>query len=235
MNCFERPTGSMRSLTVVSRAIFPRTMRRPCWEHSLAMRNRASILHVPRGVTVRAHHVARIVNGQPLALHRDPAGGGVVLKTIAVLVGPDLHLESSPCVSAALEAISCGESIVQLTPSFRVHRFASVPIIMTWAACSTFALIVFFTRRLIAAARGRRPSCSIKIFPISSCWFRVKMRPLQRIRSPHGKSLPRAMKGRPIRREARIRFHVFFMFFTLTLGWLARGHASNDDWILLTS
>lgn len=153
----------------------------------------------------------QLLNGNPLALHRDPQVKGFLL-TIAVLVG--LIFVSVQSVFPQHWEQSLREALFNITSIISGTGFASVDY-MAWGP---FPVALFFFTGLIGGCAGST-TCSIKIFRYQLLFASIRAQ-LQRIRSPHGIFTPR-YDGRPIRGDVMISVMSFFMFFTLTLGLVA--------------
>jgi trk system potassium uptake protein TrkH len=153
----------------------------------------------------------QLINGNPMALHRDPQVRGFVL-TISVLVAllvllldSDVHLDNEQAVREAFFNVT---SIISGT------GYASVDY-MQWGS---FAVALFFFIGLIGGCAGST-ACSIKVFRYQLLFASIRAQ-LQRIRSPHGIFTPR-YDGRPVAEEVLASVMTFFMFFVVTLGVVA--------------
>ncbi|MFD2738486.1 TrkH family potassium uptake protein [Sulfitobacter aestuarii] len=150
----------------------------------------------------------QLINGNPLALHRDPQVRGFLL-TVAVLVCAIFvvllrvfpqHWEQS-----------LRESLFNITSIISGTGYASVDY-MGWGP---FAVALFFFTGLIGGCAGST-SCSIKIFRYQLLFASIRAQ-LRRIRSPHGIFTPR-YDGRPVGPDVLSSVMSFFMFFVVTLG-----------------
>ncbi|MDG1069118.1 MAG: TrkH family potassium uptake protein [Sulfitobacter sp.] len=150
----------------------------------------------------------QLVNGNPVALRRDPQVRGFIL-TIAVLVlllvvllEEGVHMSNEQAIREALFNVT---SIISGT------GFASVDY-MQWGS---FAIALFFFMGLIGGCAGST-ACSVKVFRYQLLFASIRAQ-LRRIRSPHGIFTPR-YDGRPVSEEVLASVMTFFMFFVLTLG-----------------
>ena len=150
----------------------------------------------------------QLVNGNPVALRRDPQVRGFIL-TIAVLVlllvvllEEGVHMSNEQAIREALFNVT---SIISGT------GFASVDY-MQWGS---FAIALFFFMGLIGGCAGST-TCSVKVFRYQLLFASIRAQ-LRRIRSPHGIFTPR-YDGRPVSEEVLASVMTFFMFFVLTLG-----------------
>lgn len=153
----------------------------------------------------------QLINGNPLALHRDPQVRGFVM-TVAVLVlllvvllEEDVHFGLEQALREALFNVT---SIISGT------GYASVDY-MQWGS---FAVVLFFFIGLIGGCAGST-ACSIKIFRYQLLFASIRSQ-LQRIRSPHGIFTPR-YDGKPVAEDVLASVMSFFMFFVVTLGVVA--------------
>jgi trk system potassium uptake protein TrkH len=150
----------------------------------------------------------QLINGNTIALYRDPQVRGFVM-TIAVLItlltlllDESVHLDHEQAVREALFNVT---SIISGT------GYASVDY-MQWGS---FAVALFFFIGLIGGCAGST-ACSIKVFRYQLLFASIRAQ-LRRIRSPHGIFTPR-YDGRPVSEEVLASVMAFFMFFILTLG-----------------
>ena len=153
----------------------------------------------------------QLVNGNPVALWRDPQVRGFV-RTIFVLVlllvlflETDVHMGNEQAFREALFNVT---SIISGT------GYASVDY-MQWGS---FAVALFFFIGMIGGCAGST-ACSIKVFRYQLLFASVRAQ-LRRIRSPHGIFTPR-YDGRPVTEEVLASVMSFFVFFILTLGLVA--------------
>ncbi|KIN71751.1 Trk system potassium uptake protein [Sulfitobacter guttiformis KCTC 32187] len=150
----------------------------------------------------------QLINGNPMALHRDPQVRGFVI-TISVLIvmlvlllEEGVHLDNEQAVREAFFNVT---SIISGT------GYSSVDY-MRWGG---FAVALFFFIGLIGGCAGST-ACSVKIFRYQLLFASIRTQ-LRRIRSPHGIFTPR-YDGRPVTEEVLASVMTFFMFFVLTLG-----------------
>lgn len=150
----------------------------------------------------------QLINGNPVALHRDPQVRGFVL-TIALLVlllfvvlEEGTHLDHEQAIREALFNVT---SIISGT------GYASVD----YSQWGSFAVALFFFIGLIGGCAGST-ACSVKIFRYQLLFASIRVQ-LRRIRSPHGIFITR-YDGRPVSEEILGSVMTFFMFFVLTLG-----------------
>jgi trk system potassium uptake protein TrkH len=153
----------------------------------------------------------QLINGNPMALHRDPQVRGFVM-TIAVLVGL-LVLLLDEGVHLGHEA-AVREAFFNVTSIISGTGYASVDY-MQWGG---FAVALFFFMGLIGGCAGST-ACSIKVFRYQLLFASIRAQ-LRRIRSPHGIFIPR-YDGRPVTEEVLASVMSFFMFFIVTLGLVA--------------
>lgn len=153
----------------------------------------------------------QLINGNPMALHRDPQVRGFVM-TIVVLIAlltllldADVHLDHEQAIREAFFNVT---SIISGT------GYSSVDY-MQWGS---FAVALFFFIGLIGGCAGST-ACSIKVFRYQLLFASIRAQ-LRRIRSPHGIFTPR-YDGRPISEEVLASVMSFFMFFVVTLGLIA--------------
>jgi len=150
----------------------------------------------------------QLINGNPLALHRDPQVRGFVLTILVlvllliVLLEESVHLDNEQAVREALFNVT---SIISGT------GYASVDY-MQWGS---FAVALFFFMGLIGGCAGST-ACSVKVFRYQLLFASIRAQ-LRRIRSPHGIFTPR-YDGRPVTDEVLSSVMSFFVFFILTLG-----------------
>jgi trk system potassium uptake protein TrkH len=150
----------------------------------------------------------QLINGNPLALHRDPQVRGFVM-TIAVLVSLLLLLLEEGVHLDHEEALR--EAFFNVTSIISGTGYASVDY-MQWGS---FAVALFFFIGLIGGCAGST-ACSIKVFRYQLLFASIRAQ-LGRIRSPHGIFTPR-YDGRPVTEEVLASVMTFFMFFVVTLG-----------------
>lgn len=153
----------------------------------------------------------QLINGNPMALHRDPQVRGFVMTIIVLialltlLLDADVHLDHEQAIREAFFNVT---SIISGT------GYASVDY-MQWGS---FAVALFFFMGLIGGCAGST-ACSIKVFRYQLLFASIRAQ-LRRIRSPHGIFTPR-YDGRPVTEEVLASVMAFFMFFILTLGLVA--------------
>jgi trk/ktr system potassium uptake protein len=153
----------------------------------------------------------QLVNGNPLALHRDPQVRGFIT-TIAVLVLV-LFVVLQHVFPKHWEQ-SLREALFNITSIISGTGFASVDY-MQWGP---FAVGMFFFIGLIGGCAGST-ACSIKIFRYQLLFASIRAQ-LRRIRSPHGIFKPR-YDGRPVGPDVLASVMSFFMFFVVTFGLVA--------------
>ena len=153
----------------------------------------------------------QLINGNPLALHRDPQVKAFVATVAVIVLMVFLSLQTS--FTRDWED-SFRESLFNITSIISGTGYASADY-MTWGA---FPIAVFFFTGLIGGCAGST-SCSIKIFRYQLLFASIRSQ-LRRIRSPHGVFTPR-YDGRPVTSDVLISVMSFFMFFTVTLGLFA--------------
>lgn len=106
------------------------------------------------------------------------------------------------------------ESLFNITSIISGTGYASVDY-MGWGS---FPIMLFFLIGLIGGCAGST-ACSIKIFRYQLLFASIKTQ-IRRIRSPHGVFMP-LYDGRPIGTDVLTSVMSFFMFFVLSLGFLA--------------
>ena len=150
----------------------------------------------------------QLINGNPLALHRDPQVRGfvttivVLIALLTLLLDADVHLDHEQAIREAFFNVT---SIISGT------GYSSVDY-MQWGG---FAITLFFFMGLIGGCAGST-ACSIKVFRYQLLFASIRAQ-LRRIRSPHGIFTPR-YDGRPVSEEVLASVMSFFMFFVVTLG-----------------
>ena len=150
----------------------------------------------------------QLINGNPLALHRDPQVRGFVM-TVGVLVLALLVLLDEDVHFGVEQALR--EALFNVTSIISGTGYASVDY-MQWGS---FAVALFFFIGLIGGCAGST-ACSIKIFRYQLLLASIRAQ-LRRIRSPHGIFTPR-YDGRPVGADVLSSVMSFFMFFIVTLG-----------------
>ncbi|MBB3993017.1 trk system potassium uptake protein TrkH [Sulfitobacter undariae] len=150
----------------------------------------------------------QLINGNPVALRRDPQVRGFVMTIfvlvilLVVLLEEGVHLGNEQAFREALFNVT---SIISGT------GFSSVDY-MQWGS---FAVALFFFMGLIGGCAGST-ACSVKIFRYQLLFASIRAQ-LRRIRSPHGIFTPR-YDGRPVTEEVLASVMSFFVFFIVTLG-----------------
>lgn len=150
----------------------------------------------------------QLINGDFVALHRDPQVRGFVM-TVGVLVVILFILLRSQLGLPWEQSLR--EGLFNITSIISGTGFASVDY-MEWGS---FAVALFFFVGLIGGCAGST-ACSIKIFRYQLLFASIRAQ-LQRIRSPHGIFIPR-YDGRPVGPDVLGSVMSFFMFFIVTLG-----------------
>jgi len=153
----------------------------------------------------------QLINGNPVALWRDPQVRGfvgtivVLIIVLIVILEEGVHLDREQGVREALFNVT---SIISGT------GYASVDY-MKWGS---FAVALFFFIGLVGGCAGST-ACSVKVFRYQLLFASIRAQ-LRRIRSPHGIFTPR-YDGRPVSEEVLASVMTFFIFFVLTLGIVA--------------
>ncbi|KIN76511.1 Trk system potassium uptake protein [Sulfitobacter mediterraneus KCTC 32188] len=153
----------------------------------------------------------QLINGNPLALHRDPQVRGFLV-TILILVAV-IVISLQQTFSFGWER-SFREALFNITSIISGTGYASVDY-MQWGP---FAVALFFFIGLIGGCAGST-ACSIKIFRYQLLFASIRAQ-LRRIRSPHGIFTPR-YDGRPVGQDVLSSVMSFFMFFVVTMGLVA--------------
>lgn len=153
----------------------------------------------------------QLINGQPMALHRDPQVRGF-LWTVAVVVL--LIFATVQNVFPNEMEQSLREALFNVVSIMTGTGYASVDY-MQWGS---FAVAIFFFAGLIGGCAGST-ACSVKIFRYQLLFASIRAQ-LRRIRSPHGIFVPR-YDGRPVGIDILASVITFFMFFVLTMGLIA--------------
>ena len=153
----------------------------------------------------------QLVNGNTMALHRDPQIRGF-LGTLAVLVVVMFILLQYTFPHSWERSFR--EALFNITSIISGTGYASADY-MQWGA---FAVAVFFFIGLIGGCAGST-ACSVKIFRYQLLFASIRSQ-LRRIRSPHGVFTPR-YDGRPVGNDVLSSVMSFFMFFVVTLGLIA--------------
>ncbi|MEX3315902.1 TrkH family potassium uptake protein [Sulfitobacter sp. PS-8MA] len=153
----------------------------------------------------------QLINGNPVALHRDPQVRGFLV-TLAVLVGVGFVLLRGVFSYDAERMLR--EALFNITSIISGTGYASADY-MTWGP---FAVALFFFIGLIGGCAGST-TCSIKIFRYQLLFASIRAQ-LRRIRSPHGVFTPR-YDGRPVGGDVLSSVMSFFMFFIVSLGLIS--------------
>ncbi|MDF1727899.1 MAG: TrkH family potassium uptake protein [Sulfitobacter sp.] len=153
----------------------------------------------------------QLINGNPLALHRDPQVRGFVMTVLVLVAVVFLTLQQ---VFPHHWEQSFREALFNITSIISGTGYASADY-MTWGP---FAVALFFFIGLIGGCAGST-ACSIKIFRYQLLIASIRAQ-LQRIRSPHGIFQPR-YEGRVVGQDVLSSVMSFFMFFIVTLGLVA--------------
>ncbi|MEP5729243.1 MAG: TrkH family potassium uptake protein [Sulfitobacter sp.] len=153
----------------------------------------------------------QLLNGDAMALHRDPQVRGF-LATIVVLVAV-IFLVLNTGFGRAWED-NFREALFNIVSILSGTGYSSVDY-MLWGS---FAVALFFFIGLIGGCAGST-ACSIKIFRYQLLFASIRAQ-LRRIRSPHGVFTPR-YDGRPVGQDVLSSVMSFFMFFIVTLGLIA--------------
>lgn len=153
----------------------------------------------------------QLINGNPLALQRDPQVRGFLM-TIAVLVG--VVFVSLRLVFTHHPEQMLREALFNITSIISGTGYASVDY-MLWGA---FPIAIFFFIGLIGGCAGST-SCSIKIFRFQLLFASIGAQ-LRKTRSPHGVFTPR-YAGRPVGDEVLNSVMTFFMLFVVSIGLLS--------------
>ena len=150
----------------------------------------------------------QLINGNPMAIHRDKQVQGFLLTIGALVLVIFLALQK---VFPHHWEQSLREALFNITSIISGTGYASVDY-MTWGA---FPVAMFFFIGLIGGCAGST-ACSIKIFRYQLLFASIRAQ-LRRIRSPHGLFTPR-YDGRPVTQDVLTSVMSFFMFFIVTLG-----------------
>ncbi len=153
----------------------------------------------------------QLINGQPMALHRDPQVRGF-LWTVAVVVLLIFATVQSFFPNEMEQ--SWREALFNVVSIMTGTGYSSVDY-MQWGS---FAVAIFFFAGLIGGCAGST-TCSVKIFRYQLLFASIRAQ-LRRIRSPHGIFVPR-YDGRPVGTDILASVITFFMFFVLTMGLIA--------------
>ena len=153
----------------------------------------------------------QLINGNPLALHRDPQVRAFVI-TILILVLL-IFITLNQVIPRHWE-VSLREALFNVTSIISGTGYASADY-MLWGP---FAVALFFFIGLIGGCAGST-ACSVKIFRYQLLFASIRAQ-LMRIRSPHGIFTPR-YDGRPVGADVLASVMSFFMFFVVTMGLVA--------------
>ena len=153
----------------------------------------------------------QLINGNPVALHRDPQVRGFFMTLIFLVVIVFFVLRSGTTYES--ERI-LREAIFNITSIISGTGYASADY-MKWGS---FAVALFFFIGLIGGCAGST-TCSIKIFRYQLLFASIRAQ-LRRIRSPHGVFTPR-YDGRPVGADVLSSVMSFFMFFVVSLGLIS--------------
>lgn len=153
----------------------------------------------------------QLINGNPVALWRDPQVRGFVA-TIAVLIVVLIVMLEEGVHLGHEQALR--EAMFNVTSIISGTGYASVDY-MKWGS---FAVALFFFIGLVGGCAGST-ACSVKIFRYQLLFASIRAQ-LRRIRSPHGIFTPR-YDGKPVSEEVLASVMSFFIFFVLTLGVVA--------------
>jgi len=153
----------------------------------------------------------QLINGNPVALHRDPQVRGFFMTLTFLVVIVFFVLRSGTTYES--ERI-LREAIFNITSIISGTGYASADY-MKWGS---FAVALCFFIGLIGGCAGST-TCSIKIFRYQLLFASIRAQ-LRRIRSPHGVFTPR-YDGRPVGADVLSSVMSFFMFFVVSLGLIS--------------
>ena len=153
----------------------------------------------------------QLLNGNTMALHRDPQVRGFLV-TVVILVAIAVLLLRNQMGHPWEQSLRQG--LFNIISIISGTGYASVDY-MQWGA---FAVALFFFIGLIGGCAGST-ACSIKIFRYQLLFASIRSQ-LRRIRSPHGIFTPR-YDGRPVGQDVLSSVMSFFVFFIVTLGLVA--------------
>jgi trk system potassium uptake protein len=153
----------------------------------------------------------QLINGNTMALHRDPQVRGFLLTITVLVIVMTITLQR---VFPHEVEQSVREALFNIVSIISGTGYASVDY-MAWGP---FPVALFFFIGLIGGCAGST-ACSVKIFRYQILLASIRAQ-LRRIRSPHGIFTPR-YGGRPISQDVLTSVITFFMFFVLTLGLVA--------------
>jgi len=153
----------------------------------------------------------QLINGNPVALHRDPQVRGFFMTMTFLVVIVFFVLRSGTTYES--ERV-LREALFNITSIISGTGYASADY-MQWGS---FAVALFFFIGLIGGCAGST-TCSIKIFRYQLLFASIRAQ-LRRIRSPHGVFTPR-YDGRPVGADVLSSVMSFFMFFVVSLGLIS--------------
>ena len=153
----------------------------------------------------------QLINGNPVALHRDPQVRGFFMTMTFLVVIVFFVLRSGTTYES--ERV-LREALFNITSIISGTGYASADY-MQWGS---FAVALFFFTGLIGGCAGST-TCSIKIFRYQLLFASIRAQ-LRRIRSPHGVFTPR-YDGRPVGADVLSSVMSFFMFFVVSLGLIS--------------
>jgi trk system potassium uptake protein TrkH len=153
----------------------------------------------------------QLINGNPVALHRDPQVRGFFMTLTFLVVIVFFVLRSGTTYES--ERI-LREAVFNITSIISGTGYASADY-MQWGS---FAVALFFFIGLIGGCAGST-TCSIKVFRYQLLFASIRAQ-LRRIRSPHGVFTPR-YDGRPVGADVLSSVMSFFMFFVVSLGLIS--------------
>ncbi len=153
----------------------------------------------------------QLINGDFVALHRDPQVRGFVGTLMLLVLIIVLVLQSR---GGAEWEENFRQGLFNITSIISGTGYASADY-MQWGS---FAVALFFFIGLIGGCAGST-ACSIKVFRYQLLFASIRAQ-LRRIRSPHGIFTPR-YDGRPVGPDVLSSVMSFFMFFIVTLGLVA--------------
>ncbi|MFG6560057.1 MULTISPECIES: TrkH family potassium uptake protein [unclassified Sulfitobacter] len=153
----------------------------------------------------------QLINGNPVALHRDPQVRGFFMTMTFLVVIVFFVLRSATTYDSERVV---REALFNITSIISGTGYASADY-MQWGS---FAVALFFFIGLIGGCAGST-TCSIKIFRYQLLFASIRAQ-LRRIRSPHGVFTPR-YDGRPVGADVLSSVMAFFMFFVVSLGLIS--------------
>lgn len=153
----------------------------------------------------------QLINGEPLAVTRDPQVRSFVIILAVLVVVTAVALQQ---VFPRNWEVALREAVFNIISIISGTGYASADY-MQWGS---FLIALFFFIGLIGGCAGST-SCSIKVFRYQLLFASIRAQ-LRRIRSPHGIFTPR-YDGRPVGNDVLSSVMSFFMFFVVTLGLVA--------------